>query len=162
MREDIRGSLGTQFTKELGYGGRHSREGPALSRKAAVAAHVCADGMGTQLSWGWAKFMLFTFYDFINEEEMNLLNKKTVWVLAKVEKARFLFESPTVTFGKCISPVHEDQWYLLTHGMNTQAGNVADYTTWSLFDIFQKLSPLTQVIIFRFFLTPHKEEFFSH
>lgn len=133
-----------------------------MNRKAAVSAHMCAEGMGTQLSWGWAKFMLFTFYDFINEEEMDLLNKKTVWVLAKVEKASFLFESPTVTFGKCISPVHEDQWYLLTHGMNTQAGNVSDYTMWSLFDIFQKLSPLTQVIIFRFFLTPHKEEFFSH
>lgn len=132
-----------------------------MSRRAAVIAHMCAEGMGTQLSWGWAKFMLFTFYDFINEEEMDLLNKK-LFGLAKVEKARFLFESPTVTFVKCISPVHEDQWCLLTHGMNAQAGNVSDYTTWSLFDIFQKLSPLTQVIIFSFFLTSHKEEFFSH
>lgn len=106
--------------------------------------------------------MLFSFYDFINEEERDLLNKKDVWRLAKVDKARFLFESPAVTFVKYITPVHEDQWYLLTHGMNAQAGNVADYTTWSLFNIFQKLSPLTQVILFSFFLTSHKEEFFSH
>lgn len=106
--------------------------------------------------------MLFTFYDFINEEERDLLNKKVVWRLAKVDKARFLFESPAVTFVKYITPVHEDQWYLLTHRMNAQAGNVADYTSWSLFDIFQKLSPLTQVILFSFFLTSHKEEFFSH